>query len=106
MFHDFEFGRVSLILMNIESVPATLRLDLGEQLSHFPHQQRREFMLQVHQLYQATRCVSSIRERLSSNPYYQFMKQQGCEIQTICLQYDKPRNQHQYVLYLNITSTA
>ena len=106
MFHDFDFGRVSMIMMNVKSVPDSVRLDLGEQLSHFPHQQRREFMWQIHQLYQTTRCVSSIKERLSADPYFLFMQQQGCEVHTICLQYDRPRNQYQYVLYLDITGAA
>ena len=106
MFHDFDLGRISVIISANNSLPDTTRRDIGQQLSHRPHADRRAFMLRLHELYSETRCVSKIREKLLSNQYYSFIEQQGCDLITICLQHNKQRNQYQYTLLCNVGTSS
>ena len=76
--------------------------DLGEELSHFPHQHRREFIEQVHELYSKSRCMQTIRQQLLSQAYYQHILRSKQMIINILLHFDGKRKIYHYILCIGI----
>ena len=72
--------------------------DLGEELSHFPHQQRREFIDHLHKLYSEYRCMQTIRQRLFDQAYYQYILRLKHMIVNIILSFDKKTKTYHYIL--------
>ena len=100
MSHGTEKYQLSVLFKSNFDMSDEAVREAGQDLSHFPHQERRSFMVKIHAHYQTTRCLTSIIEQLSTDPYYQFVETTGFIIDGIILSMQKDPEHYQYQIYL------
>ena len=101
MSHESNNQKLSILFRSNFDLTCEGARETGEDLSHFPHRDRRSFMYKIHELYQETKCLSRIIEQLSLTTYYQFIRQRGFAIDSIVLSVETEPAHIEYQLYLN-----
>ena len=102
MSHENDNKKLSILFRSNFDMTSEKARETGEDLSHFPHRERRSFMNQVHELYQETKCLSTIIDRLTPDIYYQFIRQKGFVIEGIILSVELESSHFEYQLYLGL----
>ena len=100
MSHNAGEYQLSVLFKSNFDMTDEVAREAGQDLSHFPHQERRTFMIKLHDCYKNTRCLSSIIEQLSSDPYCQFVTNKGYSIDGITLLFERNPDHYCYQLYL------
>ena len=98
--HQHNDCTLQVSFMSNEVMEQASARDLGEELSHFPHKQRREFVEQIHELYGKYRCIQEIRQKLMSQTYYQHVLRTKHILINIILHYDRKLKHYHYFLYI------
>ena len=102
MSHKVDEIEIRMDLMVPSSAITAQRdhMDITEDLSHFPHRNRREFAEKIHTYYQGTRCVQEIAQQMQDDQYYCHLCKLGYKIASLMLSYDARAKLFSYCLIL------
>ena len=100
MSHQMETYSLYVSILNNQQMSHDCKRDLGEDLSHSPHADRRLFMQQLHTLYQQTSCVNQIAQQISTTAYYQHIRQQGYAMTGLMLKHNPKVHRYHYMLFI------
>ena len=100
--HSLEDCKLKVSILNDQDMTAEQRRELGQDLSHFPHAERRAFAAKMHQSYQLSQCSDCVKADISSLAYYQFMCAQGCFLYHFLLDYDSGNRCYHYKCLITV----
>ena len=99
MSHQFEEQMIHVSLLSNREMNQDEKHELAEELSHFPHSDRRNFMQKLHSLYQQTTCTAQILQELTPTAYSHHITDQDQKMVGIMLKYDRPSRYH-YMIFI------
>ena len=99
MSHQLDDKSLHVSLLSNRKLDFESKFELGEELSHFPHSDRRAFIEEVHSLYQRTTCIEQIIQQLTNTAYYNHILEQKQKLVGLMLKYNRPSRYH-YMIFI------